>query len=123
MADGARRRMTMAILDYLELPVGSVGEQKDFYSAAFGWTFTDYGPDYAAHEGGPCQLGLNGTQQAPGYSAAILPVIRVADIAAALDQVVAAGGVVTVDTFEFPGGKRFHFRDPEGRELACYEPG
>jgi predicted enzyme related to lactoylglutathione lyase len=123
MSDGASRSLSMAVLDYLELPVGSVAGEKDFYGKAFDWKFTDYGPGYAAHECAPCQLGLNGSPQAPGHSMAILPVIRVVGIAAALEKVMAAGGTITVDIFDFPGGKRFHFRDPEGLELACYEPG
>ncbi len=111
----------MAVLDYLELPVQSVAKAQEFYGAAFGWRFTGYGPEYAAHEGGPCQLGLNGAQDAE-RSAAILPVIRVEDIEAARAAVLAAGGKLTLDIFAFPGGRRFHFADPEGLELACYQP-
>jgi predicted enzyme related to lactoylglutathione lyase len=111
----------MAVLDYLELPVQSVAGAQGFYGAAFGWRFTGYGPDYAAHEDGPCQLGLNGA--AEGHrSAAILPVIRVDNIETARAAVLAAGGTLTLDIFAFPGGRRFHFTDPEGLELACYEP-
>jgi uncharacterized protein len=33
-----------------------------------------------------------------------------------------AGGVITKPAFSFPGGKRFHFRDPAGNELAAMEP-
>lgn len=111
----------MAVLDYIEFPVRSVAGESGFYSKAFGWDFTSYGPDYAAYEKAPCQLGLNGTDdQRP---ATILPVIRVEDIEAALRAVVGAGGKVTVDIFAFPGGRRFHFTDPEGLELAAYQPG
>ena len=113
----------MAVLDYVELPVGSVAGQQAFYGKAFGWSFTGYGPDYAAHEDGPCQLGLNGVEEAGGRrSAGILPVIRVEDIEAARDAVIAAGGAITIAIFDFPGGKRFHFTDPEGLELAAYQP-
>ncbi|AKQ42167.1 hypothetical protein CP97_09270 [Aurantiacibacter atlanticus] len=111
----------MAVLDYLELPVKSTQEQQRFYGTAFGWCFTSYGPDYAAHEGGPCQMGLNGVDN-PQRSTGILPIIRVSDVEAARDSVLAAGGKVTVDIFDFPGGRRFHFTDPQGFELGCYEP-
>lgn len=111
----------MALLDYIELPVSSVAGQQEFYSSAFGWHFTGYGPDYAAHEKDPCQLALNGVDE--GHrTRTILPVIRVADIEAARDAVLAAGGTITLDIFDFPGGQRFHFTDPEGLELGCYEP-
>ncbi len=71
----------MAVLDYLELPVKSTQEQQRFYGTAFGWCFTSYGPDYAAHEGGPCQMGLNGVDN-PQRSTGILPIIRVSDVEA-----------------------------------------
>ncbi len=112
----------MAVLDYIELPVGAVDQELTFYSRAFAWKFTSYGPDYAAHEEGPCQLALNGVEAGGHRTAAILPVIRVEGIEAARDAVTTAGGTITLDIFEFPGGRRFHFTDPDGRELGCYEP-
>lgn len=110
----------MGTLDYVELPVTSVEAQKQFYSSAFGWSFTEYGETYAAHEEGPCQFALNGTGEHQGASA--LPVVRVADIAAAREAVIAAGGTITLEIFDFPGGKRFHFTDPEGSQMAVYMP-
>ncbi|WP_338245216.1 VOC family protein [Aurantiacibacter hainanensis] len=110
----------MGKLDYVELPVTSVGQQKQFYSRVFGWSFTSYGDSYAAHEEGPCQFALNGTGEHQGEAA--LPVVRVENIEAARDAVLAAGGTITLDIFEFPGGKRFHFDDPEGRAMAVYTP-
>ncbi|MFB0611590.1 VOC family protein [Aurantiacibacter poecillastricola] len=110
----------MAVLDYVELPVTSVATQSAFYSQAFGWNFTAYGETYAAHEDGPCQFALNGTGAHQG--AAALPVVRVEDIEAALTRVKDAGGAITLGVFDYPGGRRFHFTDPEGREMAVYEP-
>ena len=110
----------MGILDYLEMPVQSVAAQKRFYSDAFGWDFTSYGDEYAAHEKGPCQFALNGTGEHQGKAA--LPVVRVTDIAEAYKSVVEAGGIITLETFDFPGGRRFHFDDPEGQAMAVYEP-
>lgn len=110
----------MAVLDYLEMPATQMEEQKSFFTEAFGWKFTSYGDRYAAHEEGPCQLGMNGTgdHTATGF----LPVIRVAKIEEARDAVGVAGGDITVDIFSFPGGRRFHFTEPSGMEMACYEP-
>ncbi len=110
----------MAILDYIELPATSIEVQKRFYSDAFGWDFTSYGKTYAAHERDPCQFALNGTGE--HQSRAALPVIRVADIEAACKSVKAAGGTITIAIFEFPGGRRFHFTDPEGQAMAVYQP-
>ncbi len=110
----------MAVLDYIELPARSVDRQKDFYSEAFGWKFTPYGDSYAAHEEGPCQFALNGAGHHQG--AAALPVVRVEDIQAAYAAVKAAGGTITLEVFDFPGGKRFHFTDPEGQQMGVYEP-
>lgn len=111
----------MAVLDYIELPAESVASQKAFYSEAFGWDFTPYGETYAAYEKGPCQFALNGTGHHQGDAA--LPIVRVEDIQAACDAVKAAGGTITIEIFDFPGGKRFHFTDPEGQQMAVYQPG
>ena len=32
----------------------------------------------------------------------------------------AAGGTITRPQFDFPGGRRFHFREPGGNEMAVY---
>lgn len=108
----------MAKLNYVELPVASSQASADFYGAAFGWRFTEYGPDYAAHEEGPADLGLNGA--AEDRTQAILPVIEVQDLEGTFAAVTAAGGRVTREIFAFPGGRRFHFADPDGLELGVY---
>ncbi|MGB3796704.1 MAG: VOC family protein [Alteraurantiacibacter sp.] len=104
----------------MELPAQSVAGQKRFYSEAFGWSFTSYGEDYAAHENDQCQFALNGSGH--HQSDAALPVIRVEDITEAYKSVIDAGGEITVQIFEFPGGLRFHFNDPEGQAMAVYQP-
>lgn len=110
----------MAALHYVELPATGVGPVRDFYAQAFGWRFTDYGPDYAAHEGGDgAMLGLNGSGESDAIPA-ILPLIAVDDLEATLAAVTEAGGEVTVPIFAYPGGRRFHFRDPAGNVLGVY---
>jgi predicted enzyme related to lactoylglutathione lyase len=118
MALNRMKETEMAVLNYVELPVASTGASAQFYEDAFGWAFAGYGPDYAALEGVPCEIGLNGT--ANGRSANILPVIEVDDIETAHAAVVAAGGAIEREIFSFPGGRRFHFVDPDGLELAVY---
>jgi predicted enzyme related to lactoylglutathione lyase len=107
----------MARLNYVELPVGDVAAARAFYEAAFGWGLTGFGPTYAATTSGDTDIGLQGDPAEA--SRAPLPVIDVPDLAAALAAVEAAGGHIVRPVFAFPGGRRFHFRDPSGNELAA----
>ncbi len=110
----------MARIDYVELPSATAHElTRAFYAKAFGWTFTAFGPDYAATTSGDVDLGLNG--QPEEALAAPLPVIRVEDLEAAFDAVAGSGGVIAKPIFAFPGGRRFHFIDPSGNELAVWQ--
>jgi uncharacterized protein len=114
----------MARLSYVEFPVKDLAGQRDFFTRAFGWDFTDFGPDYSATMTGDVDVGLNGSTE--HAIAGIMPIVEVKeDLEGALDKVVAAGGVVTLPIFAFPGGRRFHFRDPSGHELGVFitEPG
>lgn len=110
----------MPRIDYVELPSATAHElTRAFYAKAFGWQFTDFGPDYAATTGGDVDLGLQGDPS--GALAAPLPVIRVEDLEAAFEAVTKAGGVIAKAIFSFPGGRRFHFIDPSGSELAVWQ--
>ena len=109
----------MARLNYLELTVSDVAASKAFYAAAFDFGFTDFGPDYSATTSGDTDLGLNGDQSQ--WTAQVLPVIEVDDLEAVEAKVWAAGGDITVPIFAFPGGRRFHFRDVAGHELAAMQ--
>lgn len=111
----------MARLNYLELPVDDVARAKAFYGSAFGWSFDDFGPSYAATTTGDTDLGFQGDPDE--RTAAALPVIDVDDLEAALAAVERAGGTITRAIFAFPGGQRFHFRDPDGHELAAVKAG
>lgn len=106
-------------LDYLELPSAAIGATKDFYSQAFGWRFVDYGPTYAAFD-----EGLDGGFDADiEQSRAPLPVLYAHDLEAMQRKVEAAGGVIVRPIYAFPGGRRFHFTDPAGSELAVWSEG
>ena len=112
--------MADARIDYVELPTATAHElTRAFYSKAFGWTFTEFGPDYSATTNGTTDLGLQG-DPTDGLSAP-LPVVRVDDLEAAFDAVSGAGGVIAKPIFSFPGGRRFHFIDPSGSELAVWQ--
>jgi len=106
--------------DFLELPVADVDAAQTFYGAAFGWQMTGFGPTYACTLSGDVDIGL---QADPAErTRGPLIVIRVEDLAQTLAAVEAAGGVITKPIFSFPGGRRFHFRDPDGNELAAHKP-
>ena len=104
-------------LDYLEFPTADLGTVKAFYGAAFGWTFQDYGPTYAAFN-----EGLDGGFDADpaDRSKAPLPVLYATDLEAMQTRIEAAGGVILKPIYAFPGGRRFHFRDPAGNELGAW---
>ena len=111
----------MARLAYLELPVTDMGVSKAFYGKAFGWDLTDFGPTYASTLSGDTDIGLQADRA--DQTAAPLAVIAVDDLDAVLAAVEAAGATVTKPIFAFPGGRRFHFRDPDGHELAAMQVG
>ncbi len=119
-------RMTGQLLhhtiDYIEIPVTDVARAKRFYADAFGWRFTDYGPDCAGisgPDGSPSEVGgLARTDEVrPGGP---LVVLFSTDLDASLAAVEAAGGNVTDPPFDFPGGRRFHFADPSGNRLGVW---
>ena len=105
-------------IDYIELPVTDVAAAKKFYGAAFGWSFEDYGPDYASFADGRITGGFR--QEAKVARGGPLVVIYALDIAALEAAVKKAGGKIVKPTFSFPGGRRFHFTDPSGNELAVW---
>jgi predicted enzyme related to lactoylglutathione lyase len=102
-------------IDYVELPGGNLAETKNFYAKAFGWEFTDYGSSYAAFD-----EGLDGGLDADTTATKPLVILFADDLEAALVKVTGNGGKITVPIFEFPGGRRFHFQDPAGNEMAVW---
>ena len=104
-------------VQYLEFLSNDLARAKDFYSESFGWAFTDYGPGYTAFEGDYIDGGFTSGTPVKG---SILVILYSADIDATKDKIVRAGGTIVRDTFSFPGGKRFHFTDPDGYELAVW---
>ncbi|MFK4812523.1 VOC family protein [Devosia sp. ZW T5_3] len=104
-------------IDYIEFPSTNRGQTSAFFQAAFGWGMTSYGPDYD----GLNDAGIDGgVDQASGKVAATMAIVRTDDLDAAEQRVIKAGGVITRAQFDFPGGRRFHFREPGGNELAVW---
>jgi predicted enzyme related to lactoylglutathione lyase len=106
-------------IDYLEFATRDLETTKKFYTAAFGWKFTDYGPDYTSFSDGRLSGGFFPAANPP---AATNPrvVIFAADLEDAAQRVSRAGGTIVKPAFEFPGGRRFEFADPSGLVLAVW---
>ena len=105
-------------IDYIELPASQIEATKQFYGTVFGWTFEDYGPDYTSFFDGRVAGGF--TKDAPAPSQGLLLVIYASDLPAVQQKIKAAGGAIVKETFSFPGGRRFHFTDPNGNELGVW---
>ena len=106
-------------IDYIEITVTDIAAAKRFYAEAVGWRFNDYGPAYAGIQGeGREQGGLRqGSEVRPGGP---LVILYSRDLDASVAQVRKAGGRIVKEPFAFPGGRRFHFADPSGNELAVW---
>ncbi len=110
-------------INYIEFTATDVARARQFYTTVFGWTFEDYGPEYTSFHAtkagvdGGFRLGKPGEARGEG---APLVVLYSSDLKAAEAAVVAAGGSIVVPTFEFPGGRRFHFADGAGNVLAVW---
>jgi predicted enzyme related to lactoylglutathione lyase len=105
-------------LDYLELPGADIPATKAFYATVFGWTFVDYGPDYIAFNAHGRDGGFNAGRKVIANDGA-LAVIYANDLGAMEAKVKSAGAeIISRESFE--GGRRFHFRDPNGNEIAVW---
>jgi predicted enzyme related to lactoylglutathione lyase len=110
-------------INYVEFTTTSIEDTKKFYTTVFGWPFKDWGPDYidSTPESAGLALGFRrgeAAQSQPNY--APLVILYSADLKATEAAIVAAGGSIVVPTFEFPGGRRFHFSDGLGNVLAVW---
>ncbi|HEX9770397.1 MAG TPA: VOC family protein [Kiloniellales bacterium] len=105
-------------IDYLEFNVADTARSKAFYGEAFGWTFTDYGPNYCEFTDGRMKGGFDASR--PVTPGGPLVVLYGSDLTDIMDRIEVAGGKIVKPIFEFPGGRRFHFTDPDGYELAVW---
>ena len=105
-------------LDYVELPAPDIAATKRFYGAVFGWKFTDYGPDYVAFVAAGREGGFNAERRVISGGGPLI-VLYANDLDAMEKKVREAGAEIT-EHHQFPGGRRFHFRDPNGNELAAW---
>ncbi len=104
-------------IDYVEFAAPDLAVFKAFYGEAFGWEFQDWGPDYISFQGAGIDGGVRGGETP--VIGSTLTILYADDLDASEKKVVAAGGEIT-ERHEFPGGKRFHFRDPTGNVLGVW---
>jgi predicted enzyme related to lactoylglutathione lyase len=113
------------VIDYIELAVDDLAASKTFYGMALGWSFNDYGPDYAgiADPRNPGEEFGGLSPHTPGSRGeGVLALVRTEDVEETLARVLAAGGRIQVELHEYPGGRRFTFADPSGNILGVYQP-
>ncbi len=108
-------------INYVEFPSNDFDAGEAFYSGTFGWTFTDYGPEYRAFNDGQLDGGFfQSAKCSTTASGAALVILYATDLEATRDKVAANGGTICKDIFSFPGGRRFQFLDPHGNELGVW---
>ena len=108
-------------IDYIELPARDFDAVQDFYEKTFGWTFTDFGENYRAFTDGKLDGGFyKSDNHSSTENGAALIVLYASDLELTKENVISSGGKLVKDIFSFPGGRRFHFSDPNGNELAVW---
>lgn len=108
-------------INYVEFPSKNIEATKAFFTAAFGWSFTDFGPEYTAFS----NEGLDGgffksDLTASTTTGSALLVFYSKELEKTQERIEHAGGTIIKPTFSFPGGRRFHFADPTGNEYAVW---
>ena len=109
-------------IDNIEFNVHDIERSKAFYGTVFGWTFVDYGPTYTEFNDGRLAGGF--TTGEPVKPGGPLVILYADDLSGVQRKLVDAGATISRETFSFPGGRRFHFTDLDGYELAvwCADP-
>ncbi len=108
-------------LNYAEYPAKDLAATKSFFQAAFGWSFTDYGPDYTTFSNEGLGGGFFKSEMVACTDAgSALLIFYSENLEETLAKVTAAGGRIVRPIYTFPGGRRFHFTEPSGNEFAVW---
>lgn len=108
-------------INYVEMPSLDLDITKRFFGSAFGWSFVDYGPDYIAIENAGLEGGFfKSDQKATTINGSVLIVLYSTNLEETIKNIESSGGKIIKDIFSFPGGRRFHFADPNGNEYAVW---
>ena len=105
-------------INYVEFMAKDIEKTKAFYENCFNWSFTDYGPDYTAFSDSGVEGGFRRSDD--DITNGVLIVLYHKDLKSIKKKVVESNGIISKDIFSFPGGRRFHFLDPSGNELAIW---
>ena len=108
-------------INYVEFPSKDIGKTKTFFTTVFGWSFVEYGPEYIAFanegmDGGFYKSDLSVSTEA----GSALIIFYSKTLEETLAKIEAAGGKIIKPIFTFPGGRRFHFSDPNSNEYAVW---
>ena len=108
-------------IDYVALPATNFAAQQQFFESVFDWSFTSYGPEYHAFTDGHIDGGFYQSEAVSlASNGASLVIFYALDLEAVEASIQTAGGTISTPTFDFPGGRRFHFTDPSGNELGIW---
>lgn len=107
-------------INYIELPLREKSATIAFYEKAFGWVFTDWGPGYISFSGAGVEGGFNAEAEPSPSGQGVLVILYAMDLEKSEMAVKQAGGTIAKPAYGFPGGRRFHFLDPNGNELAIW---
>ncbi len=108
-------------INYIEIPVKHVNNSKQFFTEVFGWQYIDYGDEYSSISNAGIDAGIYKSDKdftvAKGTA---LVVMYSENLELKIEGIKKAGGAITQEIFDFPGGRRFHFSDPNGNEFAVW---
>ncbi len=108
-------------INYVELPASNLNKTKAFFTEVFGWSFQDFGPEYSAFSNQGLDGGFYKADLASSASSgSALVVFYSNSLEATLQKITNANGLIVKPIFSFPGGRRFHFREPSGNEFAVW---
>jgi predicted enzyme related to lactoylglutathione lyase len=108
-------------INYIEFATTYMETTKDFFTQVFGWSFTDYGPDYTAFSNAGIEGGFYKAELAASYEkGSVLIVFYSNNLEQTQAKIEDAGGAIVKQIFSFPGGRRFHFTEPSGNEFAVW---
>lgn len=108
-------------INYVEFPAKNITATKDFFTKAFGWSFVDYGPEYASFSNEGIHGGFYKSDLfVSAKLGSALIIFYSNNLESTQSKIEAAGGIITEPIFSFPGGRRFHFTEPSGNEFAVW---
>ena len=108
-------------IDYIEFQAADVQATRRFFEQLLGWKFEDYGPDYTSFQDGRIAGGFSRSdKRCTLEGGSVLVVLYHPRLEEIRQRVLELGGLISKEIFSFPGGRRFHFIEPSGNELAIW---